>query len=62
MQSQDIELVRQDFYLAAYGLFGQPITEHRHGHCLFRAISFSLYGHKDNHLQLRNLGVDTLKH
>jgi hypothetical protein len=33
----------------------------RDGNCLFRAISFSLYGHQNNHLQLRNLAVDTLR-
>jgi hypothetical protein len=31
------------------------------GNCLFRAISFSLFGHEDNHLQLRNMAVETLR-
>ena len=31
------------------------------GNCLFRAISFSLFGHQDNHLQLRNMAVETLR-
>ena len=49
----------QNRYLATFDLQRNPIVGD--GNCLFRAISFSLFGHQDNHLQLRNMAVETLR-
>ena len=48
------EIVDEEFD-AAYS-----IIEETHRSSLHRAISYSLYGHENNHLQLRYLAVDTL--
>ena len=45
--------------MATFGLQRNPIVGD--GNCLFRAISFSLFGHEDNRLQLRNMAVETLR-
>jgi hypothetical protein len=55
----DDEYEQQNRYLATFGLQRNPIVGD--GNCLFRAISFSLFGHEDNHLQLRNMAVETLR-
>ena len=55
----DSEMQQQSRYFSSFGLQRNPIIGD--GNCLFRAISFSLYGHQNNHLQLRNLAVDTLR-
>ncbi|XP_061184435.1 uncharacterized protein LOC133192444 [Saccostrea echinata] len=55
----DVEFEEQNRYLASFGLQWNAIVGD--GNCLFRSISFSLYGHQDNHLHLRNLAVDTLR-
>ena len=55
----DLEYQNQNKYLSSFGLQRNPIIGD--GNCLFRSISFSLYGHQDNHLQLRNLAVETLR-
>lgn len=55
----DVEFEQQNRYLSSFGLQRNPITGD--GNCLFRSISFSLYGHQDNHQELRNLAVETLR-
>ena len=55
----DDEYEQQNRYLATFGLQRNPIVGD--GNCFFRAISFSLFGHEDNHLQLRNMAVETLR-
>ncbi|XP_062604065.1 uncharacterized protein LOC134265856, partial [Saccostrea cucullata] len=55
----DVEFEQQNRYLSSFGLQRNAIVGD--GNCLFRSISFSLYGNQDNHLQLRNLAVDTLR-
>ena len=45
--------------MESFGLQKNPIIGD--GNCLFISISFSLNGHQDNHVQLRNLAVDTLR-
>lgn len=58
-QQMDSEVERQDRYLRTFGL--QRVSIMGDGNCLFRAVSFSLYGHQNNHAYLRNLAVDTLR-
>lgn len=58
-QQMDSEVERQDRYLRTFGL--QRVSIMGDGNCLFRDVSFSLYGHQNNHAYLRNLAVDTLR-
>ena len=55
----DTEIARQDRYLSSFGLHRNYIVGD--GNCLFRAISYSLYGHQNYHQQLRQLAVQTLR-
>jgi hypothetical protein len=55
----DSEMQHQSKYFSSFGLQRKPIIGD--GNCLFWAISFSLFGHQDNHLQLQNLAVDTFR-
>jgi hypothetical protein len=55
----DSEVEQQSRYFSSYGLQRNPIIGD--GNCLFRAISFFLYGHQNSHLQLRDLAMDTLR-
>ena len=56
VSEQQLEVARQDEYLQEYGLYRTDIVGD--GNCLFRAVSFSLYGTEDYHLTLRNIAVD----
>lgn len=58
-QQIDLEVERQDKYLRTFGL--QRVSIMDDGNYLFRAVSFSLYGHQNNHAYLRKLAVDTLR-
>ncbi|XP_056009326.1 OTU domain-containing protein 1-like [Ostrea edulis] len=55
----DFEVEQQSRYFTSFGVQRNPTIGD--GNCLFRAISVSLYSHQNNHLQLRNLAVDTLR-
>nr|XP_022334767.1 uncharacterized protein LOC111131491 [Crassostrea virginica] len=59
VNEQQLEVVRQDEYLQEYGLYRTDIVGD--GNCLFRAVSFGLYGTEDFHLTLRNLAVDHIE-
>ncbi|XP_062599776.1 uncharacterized protein LOC134261354 isoform X2 [Saccostrea cucullata] len=59
LDETELELTRQDEYLAIYGLYRQPIVGD--GNCLFRSVSFSLYGNQDHHQELRNLAIQEIE-
>ena len=51
--------ILQDQYLEQYGLYRTRIQGD--GNCLFRSISFSLYGSEDQHYALREVAVDHIR-
>ncbi|XP_061184345.1 uncharacterized protein LOC133192343 [Saccostrea echinata] len=55
----DLEITRQNEYLGVFGLFRQPIIGD--GNCLFRAISLSLFGDQDHHLELRETAINEIQ-
>ena len=58
------EAISQGRRLLSKRIQALHITEHLmadDGNCLFRAISHQMYGHQDDHEQLRSLAIDQLK-
>ena len=51
--------MRQDEYLALYGLYRQPIIGD--GNCLFRSVSLGLYGSQDHHQELRTIAINEIE-
>ncbi|XP_062571709.1 uncharacterized protein LOC134233700 [Saccostrea cucullata] len=54
-----LQLLQQDEYLSQYGLYRTHIQGD--GNCLFRSVSFGLYGTEDHHISLRELAVNHIQ-
>ena len=62
-QTETLKTIQQNNYLPQYGLYRNNIIGD--DNCLFRSISYCLYGNKNQHavlsnLLLRNLAIQTI--
>lgn len=56
VDEHQMQVIQQDEYLHQYGLYRAHIQGD--GNCLFRSVSFGLYGTEDHHYALRELAVN----
>lgn len=59
VDEHQMQVIQQDEYLHQYGLYRAHIQGD--GNCLFRSVSFGLYGTEDHHYALRELAVNHIQ-
>lgn len=59
VDEHQVQVIQQDEYLHQYGLYRAHIQGD--DNCLFRSVSFGLYGTGDHHYALRELAVNPIQ-